>query len=91
MTEKNKVSFLNSGKANLIDMFIVLILSTAVLFFGDILLRFTLGMYVSDLKGMLLILIIIVTIVYNTIMQGSKEGATLGQRLSGIYLKSKDN
>lgn len=86
---KSPISFLTALKANVIDMLIIASISIAILLIGDFLLRILFGMFVADMISMLLILIIIVSIVYNTIMQSSKKNSTFGQRAAEIFIKKR--
>ena len=87
---KGPVTFFTAFKANAIDMLIILAISVTILLVGDLLLRVLLGMFVADMISMLLILIIIVSVVYNTVMQSSRKTSTFGERISEIYIKNKE-
>ena len=88
---KREITRLKALKANSIDMLIIIVISIAVLFVGDFILRTFCGFFVADLIGMLLFLIIIVTVVYNTIMQSSRKKSTFGERASKILLANGEN
>lgn len=87
---KGPVSFWQAFIANGIDMIIIVLVSIALLLIMDVLLHVALGMFISDFTGMFLILIIITTVVYNTIMQSSRKSSTLGEKVSKIYLNSRE-
>ena len=72
--------------ANVIDMLIIVVISVAVLLLGDLLLTLTLGLFVADLISMLLFLIIIVTVIYNTLLHSSRKKSTFGQRVSKLII-----
>jgi len=72
--------------ANVIDMLIILVISVAILLIGDFLLTLTLGLFVSDLITMLLLLIMIVTVIYNTLLHSSRKKSTFGQRVSKLII-----
>ena len=83
---KREISVRRALVANVIDMLIIVVISVAVLLIGDLLLTLTLGLFVSDLITMLLFLIIIVTIVYNTLLHSSRKKSTFGQRASKLII-----
>ena len=83
---KREISVRRALIANFIDMLIIVVISVAVLLIGDIVLTVTLGMFVADLITMLLFLIIIVTIVYNTLLHSSRKKSTFGQRASKLII-----
>lgn len=72
--------------ANVIDMLIIVVISVAVLLIGDLLLTLTLGLFVTDLITMLLFLIMIVTVIYNTLLHSSRKKSTFGQRVSKLII-----
>jgi len=86
---KREISILRALKANVIDMLIIIAISIAVLLIGDYILRTFCGLFVADLIGMLLVLIIIVSVVYNTIMQSSSKKSTFGERASKLFIAEK--
>lgn len=88
---KREITILKALKANSIDMLIIIVISIAILLIGDFVLRTFCGFFVADLIGMLLFLIIIVTVVYNTIMQSSIKKSTFGERASKILLANGEN
>lgn len=88
---KREITILKALKANLIDMLIIIVISIAVLFIGDLILRTLCGFFVADLIGMLLFLIIIVTVVYNTVMQSSRKKSTFGERASKILIANGES
>jgi len=83
---KREISVRRALIANFIDMLIIVVISVAVLLIGDIVMTVTLGMFVADLITMLLFLIIIVTIVYNTLLHSSRKKSTFGQRASKLII-----
>lgn len=87
---KREISIGRTLIANVIDMLIIVVISTVVLLLGDFLLTLTLGLFVSDLIGMLLLLIIIMTVVYNTLLQSSRKKSTFGQRVSKLIIANGD-
>lgn len=85
-TSKGEVSFLRALAANALDMFLILILSIVILLLGDFIMMKTIGYFVTDLIGMLLLLIVIVAVIYNTVLQSSKKCSTFGQRIAKIKI-----
>ncbi|MHC1720874.1 MAG: RDD family protein [Clostridiaceae bacterium] len=84
--EKGNVSFLRVLAANIIDVFLILLISIAVLLLGDFIMMKAIGYFVADLIGMLLLMIIIVAVIYNTVLQSSKKCSTFGQRIAKIKI-----
>lgn len=85
-TPKGKVTFLKALSANAFDMFLILIMSIAILLLGDFIMMKTIGYFVADLIGMLLLLIMIVTVFYNAVLQSSGKCSTFGQRIAKIKI-----
>ncbi|MGE5627197.1 MAG: RDD family protein [Solirubrobacterales bacterium] len=86
---KGPVSFWKAFIANGIDMIIIVVLSVTLLLIMGVILS-ALGRFISDITGMFLILIIITTVVYNTIMQSSRNSSTLGEKAAKIYLNTRE-
>jgi uncharacterized RDD family membrane protein YckC len=83
---KREISVRKALIANVIDMLIIVVISVAVLLIGDLVMTLTLGLFVADLITMLLFLIMIVTIVYNTLLHSSRKKSTFGQRVSKLII-----
>lgn len=78
-TSASKKSF----KAALIDTALCGVMSVIGVYLFDGILR-PFGYYVVDFKGIYIIALLIVLILYPTIMQGLKNGKTFGQKFSNI-------
>ncbi|WP_368488150.1 hypothetical protein [Clostridium sp. BJN0013] len=79
---KFKVAFLPKIlKASIIDTAITSIVSLAVLYLFDVILRL-MGYQVADMKGMYILIFIIVLILYPSIMSKFKYKQTIGQKFS---------
>lgn len=87
--KKKEVAFIKTLAANLIDMAIILAASTVILLLGDFLMIKTIGYFVADLISMLLLLIIINTVIYNSLFQSSKNCATIGQKIAKLRVTNK--
>lgn len=87
---KREISIGRALLANVIDMLIILVSSVIILLLGDVLMTVTLGLFVADLVGMLLLIIIIVTIAYNTLLHSSRKKSTFGQRVSKLIIENGD-
>jgi uncharacterized RDD family membrane protein YckC len=83
---KREISVRKALLANVIDMLIIVVISVAVLLIGDLLLTLTLGLFVADLITMLLFMIMIVTVIYNTLLHSSRKKSTFGQRVSKLII-----
>lgn len=64
--------------------------SIAALYLFDILLRLLFGYYVVDFKGVYIIILIIILVLYPVLMQNLKYGKTLGQRFSKVDVKERE-
>ncbi|MCY6371769.1 RDD family protein [Clostridium ganghwense] len=82
---KDKISFLDTFKANLIDIIATGVISIAALYIFDILLRATAGYYVKEKISMLAIFYLISSLLYTSIME-SKSADTIGKRVSKIKI-----
>lgn len=83
--EKEKITFIDIFKANLIDIVSTGIISIAALYIFDILLRLTAGYYVKERIQMLFIFYLISSLLYTSIME-NKSADTIGKRVSRIRI-----
>ncbi|NMM64219.1 hypothetical protein HBE96_16455 [Clostridium sp. P21] len=72
----------NSLKATVIDTAVVGVVSIAGVGLLDLILRLVFGYYIVDYKGFCLIFLIVLLILYPLIMENTKLGKTLGQKLN---------
>lgn len=82
---KDKISFIDTFKSNLIDILSTGIISIAALYIFDILLRVTAGYYVKEKIPMLFIFYLISSLLYTSIME-NKSADTIGKRVSRIRI-----
>lgn len=79
---KFKIAFLpKTLKASIIDTAVTSIVSLAILYLFDVILRLV-GYQVSDMKGMYILIFIIVLILYPLVMGKFKYKQTIGQKFS---------
>lgn len=77
----DKVSFLNSLAAVFIDEAIVGVISFGVLYLVDLLMRSIAGYYIVEKAPMYLIIFVIITLFYTSIMENKKNGQTFGKKI----------
>lgn len=82
---KDKITFIDTFKSNLIDIISTGIISIAALYIFDILLRVTAGYYVKEKIPMLFIFYLISSLLYTSIME-NKSADTIGKRVSRIRI-----
>lgn len=82
---KEKITFIDTFKSNLIDIVSTGVISIAALYIFDILLRVTAGYYVKEKISMLFIFYLISSLFYTSIME-SKSADTIGKRVSRIRI-----
>jgi RDD family. len=83
-TEK-KVSFGDAFIATLVDIITVGLISAIGLFIFNVILKVA-GYYVKDVIPMFLIIYLIVTLLYTSIMESSKNADTIGKRVARLKL-----
>ena len=90
-TERKGKSFFDGIlKATLIDTAVTALASLLGVYIFDLLLRLLCGYYVVDFKGVYIILFLIILVLYPIIMQHSKQGKTLGQKIGKVEVKERE-
>lgn len=84
--KKHKKGFMARLEATVVDEIIIGAVSYILLLVFDLIIRFGLGYYVSNMVSMYLVFFIIVSIVYPLIMECSKFGNTIGRKISGFEI-----
>jgi uncharacterized RDD family membrane protein YckC len=79
----NEVSFAKRLGASIVDEVSKLILSIALLYIFEGLLKLA-GYYISQKFTMLFIIFIVVSILYTSIMENIKDGKTIGKKLMNL-------
>ncbi|MCY6353639.1 hypothetical protein [Clostridium sp. ZS2-4] len=82
---KEKITFIDTFKSNLIDIVSTGVISIAALYIFDILIRVTAGYYVKEKIPMLFIFYLISSLLYTSIME-NKSADTIGKRVSRIRI-----
>ncbi|MFQ9978052.1 RDD family protein [Clostridium cadaveris] len=82
--KKNKKGFMARLEAIIVDELIIGASAYILLLIFDLIIRFGLGYYVSNMVSMYLVFFILVSIVYPLIMECSKFGNTIGRKISGF-------
>ncbi|MCY6484201.1 RDD family protein [Clostridium aestuarii] len=80
-----KISFLDTFKANLIDLIVTAIISVAALFVFDLLLRILFGYYVKEIVPMLFIFYVVVSLVSTSIAE-YKKAQTIGKKVANLKI-----
>lgn len=81
-SSEKKGTLLQNFKVSLIDTAVSAVVSIAALYLFDLILRLIFGYYVSDMKGVFIILFVIVLILYPVIAKSSKLNKTLGEKFT---------
>lgn len=82
----DNISLKDTFLASLIDVVLTGVVSTAILFLLDGILRITAGYYISAKISMLAIIYLIVFIIYTSIMESSKNANTIGKRAANLKI-----
>jgi hypothetical protein len=81
--DQNKSGFFNKRlKWSIIDTIVTGVVSIAIVYLIDLILRIAAGYYIADMKSMFIIVFIIVLILYPFVMSKTKFRATLGEKFS---------
>ncbi|OAA93572.1 hypothetical protein [Clostridium coskatii] len=81
-SSKKKGTLMQNFKISFIDTAVSTVVSIAALYLFDLLLRLIFGYYVSDMKGVFIILFVVILILYPIIMRSSKLNKTLGEKFA---------
>lgn len=84
----NKPSFIHSLLSQLVDQVVIGVISTAVLYLFDLLLRLITGYYVSEKGSVLFIIYVLVNILYVSIIEAS-QGSTIGKNIFETTVNKK--
>lgn len=76
-SSSNKGSFFNNLTASVVDTAVVSIISVVLLYLTDIIMRNTIGLYITDKITFLFIIFVIISVLYPCIMNTTK-GYTVG-------------
>ncbi|QXE20159.1 hypothetical protein [Clostridium sp. 001] len=79
-SSEKKGTLMRNFKASFIDTAVSAVISIAALYLFDLILRLIFGYYVSDMKGVFIILFVVILILYPIIMKSSKLNKTLGEK-----------
>lgn len=80
-----KPSFMDTLKANLIDLIAIGGISTVGVFVADALLRLT-GYGITEKFQMTFIIFMVVMVLYMSIMESGKNSSTLGKKIAGLII-----
>lgn len=83
-SETEKLSFGRRLKATIIDQLVIGAIALIGMLLFDLILRLAGGLYVSDKLGIYLIAYAIINLLYPAIIESSKFGNTIGNKLSNI-------
>ncbi|MBV4436725.1 hypothetical protein [Clostridium tyrobutyricum] len=82
MDQNKSGSFNKRLKWSIIDTIVTGVVSIAIVYLIDLILRLAAGYYIADMKSMFIIVFIIVLILYPFVMSKTKFRATLGEKFS---------
>ncbi|MBZ9688135.1 RDD family protein [Clostridium estertheticum] len=80
-----KPNFIDTFKANLIDLVVIGGISTVAVFVADALLRLA-GYFITQKFQMTFIIFMVVMVLYMSIMESGKKSSTLGKKISGLII-----
>lgn len=80
-----KPRFIDTLKASLIDLIVIGVISTGLVFMADSILRLT-GYFVTQKFQMSFIIFMVVMVLYTSIMESGKSSTTIGKKLSGLTI-----
>lgn len=87
----NKISFVNTLEAVVIDQVIIGAAAYVLLLLFDLIIRFGLGYFVSNMVTMYLVFYVVVSILYPAIIQNTKFENTIGRRFAGLKVVKAAN
>lgn len=80
-----KPKFIDTLKANLLDLVVIGGISTILVFLSDTILKFA-GYTISAKFQMTFVIFMIVMVLYMSIMESGKNHATLGKKIAGLII-----
>lgn len=84
--DETKIRMQDTLLSSIVDILITSVISTACLFIGDGILRSTAGYYVTEKPTLFIIIYLIVSLLYTSIMESRKNADTIGKRSAKIKL-----
>ena len=79
---KKTGTLMRNLKVSFIDTAVSAVVSIAALYLFDLILRLIFGYYVSDMRGVFIILFIVILILYPVVMKSCKLKKTLGEKFA---------
>ena len=80
-----KPSFMDTLKANLLDLIVIGGISTIIVFISDVVLKFA-GYTISEKFQMSFVIFMVIMVLYMSIMESGKNNATLGKKIAGLII-----
>ena len=80
-----KPSFMDTLKANLLDLIVIGGISTIMVFLADVVLKFA-GYTISEKFQMSFVIFMVIMVLYMSIMESGKNSATLGKKIAGLII-----
>ncbi|MBW9152177.1 RDD family protein [Clostridium estertheticum] len=84
----SRPTFLNTFMASLIDLIVIGVASTVVVFLADAVLRIS-GFALTQKFGMIFVIFMVIMVLYMSIMESGKMSATLGKKASGLFITKR--
>ncbi|WP_298839552.1 RDD family protein [Clostridium sp.] len=81
-------AFLNTFMASIIDLIVIGVISTVIVFLADAVLRIS-GYALTQKFGMIFVAFMVVMVLYMSIMESGKMSATLGKKASGLFITKR--
>ena len=83
--KSTKPSFMDTLKANLLDLIVIGGISTIIVFLSDVVLKFA-GYTITEKFQMSFVIFMVVMVLYMSIMESGKNSATLGKKIAGLII-----
>lgn len=82
----DRISFKDTLLSSVVDAVITGTISVVALYIFDIILRSAAGYFVKEKVSLFVIIYLLVTILYTSIMESSKNGNTIGKRAANLKI-----
>jgi len=83
-----KPSFVDAFKANIIDLIVIGAVSTIGVYVADAILKLA-GYAISQKFQMTFIIFMVIMLLYMSIMESGKSSATIGKKVSGLFITKR--
>lgn len=88
MKDGSKPTFVNTFLASIIDLIIIGVVSTVIVYATDAVLKLS-GYAIAQKFQMTFIIFMVVMVLYTSIMESGKTSATFGKKVSGLIITKR--